>query len=286
MTPLFRGATVITPCSSGNSMDKLIAALTELGLTSYESSAYLALLGRSSFTSTELATRAKIPRQRIYDVLASLEEKGLCLARDTSPRSFVGIDPKLALEALHQQRVDEFEREQQRIANQAASLIQELSPLYQVGRGQNDPLGYVDVLADPSRISVKAQELARTVQFRVNSCIKRPFILTKDQNWEAIRKPLKRGVAYRAIYETAALEDEELRIWLTSFYKWGQEIRLISDLPLKMQVFDDEVALIAMQDPVGGLPSFTSIAIRHHGVVTMMNLAFEQLWEKSEPFKE
>lgn len=267
-------------------MDQLIAALTELGLTSYESAAYFALLGRSSFTSTELATRAKIPRQRIYDVLASLEDKGLCLARDTTPRSFMGIDPKLALEALHQQRVDEFEREQQRIAIQATALIEELSPLYQVGRGQNDPLGYIDVLADPSRISVKALELARAVRVRVNSCIKRPFILTKDQNWKFMREPLKRGIAYRAIYETSALDDEELRVWLTSFHKWGQEIRLISELPLKMQVFDDDVALMSMQDPVGGSPSFTAIAIRHRGMVTMMNLAFEQLWEKSEPFKE
>lgn len=267
-------------------MDKFIVALNELGLTSYEAAAYLALLGRSSFTSTELAARAKIPRQRIYDVLASLEDKGLCLSKDTSPRSFIGIDPHLALDALNQQRADEFERERQRISKWTAELIEELSPIYQVGRGQNDPLGYIDVLGDPSRIAIKALELARSAQFRVNSCIKRPFVLTKDQNWKFMREPLKRGLIYRAIYETSALDDEELRVWLATFRKWGQDIRLIAELPLKMQAFDDNVVLLSMQDPVGGPPSFTAITIRHHGMVAMMNLAFEQLWEKSEPFQE
>ncbi len=267
-------------------MEKLISALSELGLTSYEAATYLALLGRSSFTSTELAARAKIPRQRIYDVLASLEDKGLCLSRDTSPRSFIGIAPQIALEALNQQRADEFERERQRMVQQASVLIEELNPIYQVGRGHNDPLGYIDVLGDPSRIAHKALELAQSVRFRVNSCIKRPFILTKEQNWQFMRSPLKRGVIYRAIYETSALDDEELRVWLTTLSKWGQEIRLISELPTKMQAFDDDTVLVSMQDPVGGPPSFTALAIRHRGMVTMMNLAFEQLWSKSEPFTE
>lgn len=267
-------------------MNELITALTEFGLTSYEAAAYLALLGRSSYTSKELAAQANIPRQRIYDVLKSLEDKGLCLSKDTSPRSFSGIDPRQALDLLSQRRADEFERERQRMIKQAAELVEELSPLYQVGLHQNDPLEYVDVLGDPTRIAIKALDLARSARFYVNSCIKRPFILTKDQNWKFMREPLTRGVRYRAIYETSALDDQELRVWMTTFCQWGQEIRLIPNLPIKMQAFDDDVVLVSLQDPVGGPPSFTAIAIRHRGMVAMMNLAFEQLWETGKPFTE
>lgn len=267
-------------------MNNLITALTEFGLTSYEAATYLALLGRSSYTSKELAAQANIPRQRIYDVLKSLEDKGLCLSKDTSPRSFSGIEPRQALELLSRRRAEEFERERQRMIKQASSLVEELSPLYQVGRDQNAPLEYVDVLGAPARIAIKALDLARSARFHVNSCIKRPFILTQEQNWKFMREPLTRGVRYRAVYETSALDDEELRVWMTTFRSLGQEIRLISKLPIKMQAFDDNVVLVSFQDPVGGPPSFTAIAIRHRGMVTMMNLAFEQLWEKSEPFTE
>lgn len=264
----------------------LVTALSELGLTSYEAAAYLTLLGRNSFTPTELATQAKIPRQRIYDVLSSLESKGLCLSRDTSPRAFAAIDPDLALVALNQHRAAEFERERQRVSQRSAELITELGPLYQAGRDHTDPLSYIEVLGDPIRISVKALELARLARFRVNSCIKNPMILTPEQNLKFLREPLKRGIAYRAIYETSALEDQELRSLLTTCHQWGQEIRLISEMPLKMQAFDDDVVLVSMQDPVGGPPSFTALTIRHPGMVVMMNLAFDRLWEKSEPFQE
>lgn len=267
-------------------MDKLITALNELGLTSYEAAAYLALLGRSSYNPKELAAQANIPRQRIYDVLKSLEDKGLCISKDTSPRSFRGVEPRQALDRLSRRRADEFERSRQRMIKQAAELVDPLDSLYQVGRAHNDPLEYVDVLGDPARIAIKALDLARSARFNVNSCIKRPFILTQEQNWTFMREPLTRGVRYRAIYETSALDDEELRVWLTNFRQWGQEIRLISALPIKMQAFDDDVVLSSLQDPVGGPPSFTAIVIRHRGMVAMMNLAFEQLWSKSEPLTE
>lgn len=266
-------------------MNQLVTALSELGLTSYEAAVYLALLGRSNFTPTELASQAKIPRQRIYDVLASLEHKGLCLSRDTSPRSFAAIDPHLALDTLNQQRVAEFEREQQRVTQRSSELIEALGPLYQVGRDHTDPLSYIEVLGDANRISAKALELARLARFSVNSCIKNPMILTPEQNLTFLREPLKRGIVYRAIYETSALEDAALRGLLTTCHQWGQEIRLIANLPLKMQAFDDEVVLVSMQDPIGGPPSFTALTIRNPGMVAMMNLAFDRLWEKGEQFQ-
>ena len=46
--------------------------LTRLGLTIYEAKAYLALIRRGSSTAAEVARLAGVPRQRIYDVLASL----------------------------------------------------------------------------------------------------------------------------------------------------------------------------------------------------------------------
>src|SRR5262249_24498449 len=53
--------------------------LTQLGLTTYEAKAYLALLRRDSFAAADAARVAGVPRQRIYDVLATLVEKGLAV---------------------------------------------------------------------------------------------------------------------------------------------------------------------------------------------------------------
>ena len=57
------------------------AQLTRLGLTTYEAKAYLALVRRDSSTAAQVARLAGVPRQRIYDVLATLVEKGLASTR-------------------------------------------------------------------------------------------------------------------------------------------------------------------------------------------------------------
>ncbi len=50
--------------------------LQQLGLNSYESRSYMVLLGHPRFKALELAARAGVPRQKVYEVLDSLMEKG------------------------------------------------------------------------------------------------------------------------------------------------------------------------------------------------------------------
>ena len=74
--------------------------LTRLGLTSYEAKAYLALLRRDSSTAAQAARLANVPRQRIYDVLASLVDKGLASTRPGQVVKYAAVAPELALERL------------------------------------------------------------------------------------------------------------------------------------------------------------------------------------------
>ena len=266
-------------------MEATGSELAGLGLNGYESGVYLALLARSGQTSTEVASRAKVPRQRIYDVLRSLEGKGLCAARETHPKVFFPTDPATALPALSSRRAAELERERARTAGLAAELAAQLAPLFLAGRSENDPLHYVEALADPNRIAARAVELAAAARSHVNSLIARPLIITPEQNHRFLHVPLERGVRYRALYERGAHDDPELREWMADLGGKGQEIRLVDRLPVKMQAFDDEVALLSMQDPVGGEPSFTALAIRHRGAVALLNLAFERLWDAGTPYE-
>lgn len=259
--------------------------LADLGLNAYESGVYLALLARSGLTSTEAAARAKVPRQRIYDVIHALELKGLCVVRETNPRTFFPTDPTTALPALSERRAAELERERARMAELAEAMALQLGPLFLAGRKENDPLHYVEALADPNRIAARAIELAASAKSHVSSLVARPLIITPEQNRRFLHVPLERGIRYRALYEQGALEDPELRAWMEELSLKGQEIRLVERLPVKMQLFDDESALLSMQDPVGGEPSFTGLAIRHRGAVALLNLAFERLWDEGAPFE-
>ena len=260
-----------------------LQSLTPLGLNAYESAVYIALLGRSALGSAEIVSRSRIPRQRVYDVLASLMSKGLCTARDTTPKTYSAIDPTIALDLLAQERAAALERERQETRTVASRLAAELAPVFASGRDQNDPLAYVEVLSGPTRIAHRALALAEAAKKSVNSCVKPPMILSKEQNFTFLKAPLGRGIAYRALCNVETMQDAELAGWMTQFQECGLAIRVAPELPLKMQTFDNEVALVSMQDPAGGPPSFTAVAIHNRGLVAMLNLAFEDLWVRAKP---
>ncbi len=259
-------------------------SLTALGLNAYESAAYIALLSRPELAPADVAKRAGIPRQRVYDVLGSLVDKGLCLVRDKSPKSYSAVDPAIALDLIAEERAAVLARQQEEARALATRLATELVPVFASGRGQNDPLAYVEVLSGQTRIAHRALALAEAAQKSINSCIKRPMILSGEQNQTFMKAPLGRGLKYRALCEASAMEETELRGWLEQFCKLGLNTRLIPQLPLKMQSFDEEVALLSMQDPAGGKPSFTAVVIHNRGVTAMLNLAFEHLWAEAESF--
>ena len=69
--------------------------LQQLGLNAYESRSYLVLLGHPKFKALELAARAHVPRQKIYEVLDSLVEKGFAQVVQEKTKLFSAVEPSL-----------------------------------------------------------------------------------------------------------------------------------------------------------------------------------------------
>src|SRR5919197_1876831 len=109
-----------------------VLELTRLGLTTYEAKAYLALVRRDSSTASEVARVASLPRQRIYDVVESLLEKGLAAAHPGRVATYDAVPPNRALERLLAQQRQQLEAH----ARQAAALTEQLRSLYDAGREQ------------------------------------------------------------------------------------------------------------------------------------------------------
>ena len=113
--------------------------LTAIGLSKYEACTYLALLGHDDSTAVEIADRAGVPRQRIYDVLTSLRDKGLIVIRDGRPARHSARPPSSALPAMFEARLRAQMRDNERIA----AFIQQLVPVLEAagnGSGRNDIL--------------------------------------------------------------------------------------------------------------------------------------------------
>src|ERR1700753_3976434 len=71
--------------------------LQAMGLNAYEARSYLVLVGHPRFKALELAARAHVPRQKIYEVLDSLVEKGFAQVVQEKTKLFSAVPPSLAI---------------------------------------------------------------------------------------------------------------------------------------------------------------------------------------------
>ena len=74
-------------------------ALREIGLTEYETRAYLFLIETGATTASRISANTDVPYSKIYEVLNSLEKKGWIETRSGRPKRYYPKPPTEALEA-------------------------------------------------------------------------------------------------------------------------------------------------------------------------------------------
>lgn len=258
-------------------------SLVQIGLTRYEAAVYLALLERQDFTPAQVAARSQVPRQRIYDVLASLRDRGLCVERHSGrQRLFQAVNPAQALPTLLQEKQRQYEAELAQQEQQTQALVKSLGPLYAAGHGTQDPLAYIEVLSEPNRIVDRGHQLAQAAQESICVFFTYPSLMSFEEGLKLVEEPIQRGIRYRSIYEFNAWEEPNGRDFIQQCKAWGQEVRFVAEVPFKMQLFDGQVTLLSLQDPLAGTPSFTALSVSHPGLAQTLGLAFESLWMQGQ----
>lgn len=99
--------------------DQLTEELGEIGLTEYQSRAYVAAVSLGTADFSSVADESDIPRQRIYDVIYSLDELGLIEVHEgESGKQVVAPPPETVLEDLKNRHLDEVALRFDRVAEE------------------------------------------------------------------------------------------------------------------------------------------------------------------------
>jgi sugar-specific transcriptional regulator TrmB len=250
-----------------------VSQLTRLGLTSYEAKAYLALIRRDSYTAAQVARQSGLPRQRIYDVLGSLVQKGLAAARPGSVVKYAATAPELAVDrliALHRQELAEMERD-------AREMIDELTPSFEAGQVHTDPLEYIEVLRDRRAINERFAELQAAVKREILVFTKPPYATPPQENIEGLQV-VTRTHAARSVYESSVFDDPAFTEGVRRFIEAGEEARFVPELPLKLVIIDETIVMFGMQDPVAGSAELTIVVVEHPDLAKVLKTSFEATW--------
>jgi len=254
--------------------------LIELGLTKYEANAYLALMRRDASAPADVARLAKVPRQRIYDVLATLVEKGLAAHRPGPPAKYAAISPEFAVERLIARRRDELARLEQ----SSREVIEALTPAFAEGQKERNPLDYIEVLRDRHAINERFGELQAAVQTEILVFTKPPYATPAQENVEGIE--VTRAHEVKSVYELSALDDADFAHGVRRFIEAGEQARFVETLPLKLVIIDERIVMFGMEDPVAGPSELTIMVIEHPELARLLKIAFEAVWSQGLTFEQ
>ena len=254
--------------------------LTDLGLTGYEARVYLALVNRSRYTAAQVARESGLPRQRIYDVLAGLTERGLVRALPGQVTRYTAVDPASAIERLMAAHRASFSQLEQTTAR----LVEALVPAWSQGRDETDPLDYVEVLRDREMLSERIEEIQAEAKKEILAMTKLPY-LTGDSGsgLATIRRLTEAGGTVRCVYEGDALAHSEMLADIQRYAAAGEHARIAPSVPMRMWIVDGTRVVMSLRDPVADSSSTTNVLIEHPALAQCLTYAFEAIWAGASP---
>jgi HTH-type transcriptional regulator, sugar sensing transcriptional regulator len=256
--------------------------LQQLGLNAYEARTYLVLLGHSRFKALELAPRALVPRQKIYEVLDSLVEKGFAQVVQDRTKLFSAVEPKLAVPAYLARKRQILEHELTDQARSAGNLMEDLSGLYSEGKSGRGTLDFLRIISEPAQTAGEYRRMLSDVKAEYLEFSRPPYAVDPLDEM-LVRQARANGVSCRLLIETGTL-DEPHRQRLGEYAVAGVEIRQTASVPLKLALFDGKNGLIALLDPVISKPAWTSLVFEHPGLGEAMKHLFEERWHRAAEF--
>lgn len=276
-------AAVVANVQDMHEASRWLADLCALGLTQYEAKAYLALIHRRTYTAAEVARASSVPRQRIYDVLTSLFERGLVRTRKGASVQYTAIDPKLAMDRLMAERRSAL----QGLERITTDLIEALAPTWSDGQAETDPLDFVEVLRDPHMLTERFGDIQRGAQRQLLVMAKLPHLVVENPDGLAATARLRAsGGDVRCIYEEAVLDDPGAIVDIERFVEAGEDARVIANVPMRLCIVDETRALMSLRDPVAGSASSTNMLVEHAELAQCLGFAFETLWTRARPIAQ
>jgi sugar-specific transcriptional regulator TrmB len=252
--------------------------LQALGLNAYEARSYLVLVGHPRFKALELAARAHVPRQKIYEVLDSLVEKGFARVIQDRTKLFSAVPPDQALPAYLARRAHALEAELAEQDKAASSLLDDLMAAFAEGQG-GGTLDFLRIVNDPSQTAVQFRSMLAAARSEYLEFSRPPYAVD-PLDAQQVLQACSRGVQCRLIVERGTLDAAHQR-FLADYESAGVQIRQIEKVPMKMAVMDGRCGLLALVDPVATRPAWTAVVFEHEGMAEAMQSLFEDYWRRA-----
>jgi sugar-specific transcriptional regulator TrmB len=272
----------LTGQSSPRISRELELRLSDLGLSEREARLYVAMLSKPGSTATELQRMAGISRTKIYEILARMIERRLCVERQVGrAKGYMPVDPKILVGWRTQQMATQL--------SEIQTLEHDLSHLYEARDHSTGSLEYLEVLRTPQHVKERVGYLVDKCHTELLAFIRLPFTVQTDKEADdqTIRS-LQRIKVVRSVYEfgvTLLPDWNEVRQSITRWHEAGEDSRFVHKLPTKLVVFDGLHVLLLIQDALGPGQE-ASVLFSNRELAQAFRTLFEYVWDEAIPYEQ
>lgn len=286
----------------------IVEKFKELNLSPYEIRCYLSLLEKHTLSVVEIAKIAGIPRANAYEALEKLLAKGFCLSKPGKKRKYSASDPsslkKKVLEALDRSFEDRlnklYEKQKEILSGKKAArenvtnLLDTLTPIYENSRSNGTPLEYIEIIKDPHQVNRRFMDLVAQAEEEILRFSKPPYSVNREGMQEQaelqVSKCEKNMIRNKGIHEIPKTKEDILWMFehidrnIKKATSGNDELRVIKELPMKMAIFDEKIAMFQLRDPVLAATTFTLQVVEHPALAKSLKMLFYHVWEQAEDY--
>jgi predicted transcriptional regulator len=246
--------------------------LNVLGLTDETERVYTALVGQPQCTASELAATCGLTAATVGRLLSALVRDGLATRTAGRPPHFSATVPDVAVAAL----IDE----QQHRLDEARSLVHRLMETYREAARITHPEMAVELLTDRDDISSAVGRMTADARREVRAFDRPPYVDRPGVNLDVQIQRQRHGVAHRVIYSQEAVAWPGRMISdIGPSIRAGEKARVRPELPLKLVISDNQVAIIPFSLATGGQSA--AYLIRRSPMLVALESLFEAEWDRA-----
>lgn len=269
---------------------EIIEEARRLGLNSYEAKVYLALMERDSLSVSDVSKISRVPRARIYDILDSLAANGLATLKPGRYKKYCATDPALFEGKLISQNEEKYVERKNIIEKATLVLKKKFESRNNNGFNSSDRLEFIEIIRDSYQIHKRFMGLVAQAKVEILGFSKPPYFGSREQRKDQMEQQAdlcEKGIIRHRGIHVIPKTKEEIR-WrlevLNRTVRDNDETRVIAELPMKMFVFDEKIAMYALEDPISGETSFTMQVIEHRALAKSLKMLFYHVWEQAEDY--
>lgn len=268
-----------------NNNPKLLSSLQSLGLTNYESRAYLTLLSLGICNARQLCTQSGVPSSKIYTIIEKFELLGLVEVQQSKPAKFKALEPSLGLNRLFKNREGEILSVKDTLPLLESELENIFSKQSYKSSGSVDDPFFNLQFGMKNHIQKHLPYLAdarmETLSYFETTCLTGAKVYGHSVKWDITSNIQRNNISSKVIFGT------ENRKLVEGFLKGlpgsaNIELKITKQIHAPFHVIDKKSAIVVVDNPLFKEGRIASIHAVGRSLAKELHEGYRSLWDSAK----